>query len=229
MATGTKLLKKLTIRTFIGGKADILAYAMQGRPQREKKDKDGKQVFEKDGKTPVMEGYGEEGVSVPLMRVLGNVTGYATGDSDFGPYTKLKGQFQATNLQTGEVLEGCSLAILPAVVADNVAGAILAGAESVQFAVEMDTRFSEKAATMYEFEARTLLKPQTPDPLKALMDSMATQGIEMTKPLTLAAPKLSDADKAAQAEAEKKADEAKAAAAAEASKPATQASGKKGK
>lgn len=202
MATvGTKLLKKLTVRTFIGGKADILAYAMTGRKDKE-----------------------SEGSDVPLIRVLGNVMGYKSGESDFGSYVEMRGEFHATNLQTGEILESVSKCILPAVVGDSVAAAMHGGAESVEFAVELDVRFSEKAATMYEFSARSLIAPKAPKAINALMERLQSQGIEMTKPLALAAPKLSDADKAAQAAAEKNADASRAAAAAPAaSAPAPQA------
>jgi hypothetical protein len=194
MATGSKLLKKLTLRTFIGSKADILAYALTGRMVA--KGKDGKDVQ-----------VGSTGEPVPLMRVLGNVTGYRTGQSDFGEYAELKGNFHATNLQTGEILEDCTKCILPGVVGDSVASAMAAGAESVQFAIELDARYSEKAATMYEFDARTLVKPQTPKPINDLMARLQQEGIEMTKPLALKAPVLTEAQKEAQAAAEKKADE----------------------
>lgn len=189
MATvGTKLLKKLTVRTFIGGKADILAYAMTGRKDKE-----------------------SEGSEVPLIRILGNVTGYKSGESDFGSYVEMRGEFHATNLQTGEILESVSKCILPSVVGDSVAAAIHGGAEAVEFAVELDVRFSEKAATMYEFSARTLIAPKAPKAINALMERLQSQGIEMTKPLALAAPKLTKAQEEAQAAAEKAADEARAA------------------
>lgn len=212
MATGTKLLKKLTIRTFIGGKPEVLAYAMTGRPQRAKVDKDQKPVLEKDGKTPVMEGYGAEGQPVPLMRVLGACTGFKAGESDFGSYVEMRGAFQATNLQTGEVIDGLTKCILPSVVGEAVAGALQGGGESVEFAIEIDTRYHEAAATMYEFDCRSLLKPQAPKAIESLAAKLAQAGIEMTKPLAIAnAPTLSDEDKAKQADAEKTADAARSA------------------
>lgn len=178
-AVGSKLLKKLTIKTFIGDKSDVLAYAMLGR----------------DGKAPT-------GEAVPLMRVLGSVTKYQTGSSDFGDWVKLFGSFHATNLQTGEVLDDVSQCLLPSMISDSVAGALNAGATSVEFAVEIDARFVLKAATMYEFEARTLIKPAAAKPINELMAKLQALGVGMTEVKALAAPKLTDADKKAQAESE---------------------------
>lgn len=200
MATGTKLLKKLTIRTFIGSKLDILAYALSAFPN-------GKP----DGKSA--------GDPVPVLRVLGNVTSFKAGESDFGSYVELRGDFHATNLQTGEILESCNKCILPSVVGDGVASAIHNGAESVQFAVELDVRYAEKAATMYEFDARTLLKPATANPLLALFDKMKAESISMTPAKQLAAPTLTEEQKKAQAAAEAAADAAKAAAEAKKAEP----------
>lgn len=211
MATGTKLLKKLTIRAFIGTKLDILAYALSAFPG-------GKP----DGKSA--------GDPVPVLQVLGNVTSFKAGESDFGSYVELRGDFRATNLQTGEILEACNKCILPSVVGDAVASSLANGAESVQFAVELDVRYAEKAATMYEFDARTLLKPATAKPIDALLGMMAQQGIEMTKPKQLAAPKLSEDQKKAQVAAEAAADALKKAAAEKATTEAVALAGKgKGK
>jgi len=182
---GQKLLRKLTIRTAVGSKADILAAAMTGR----ERDKD-----------PV-------GEPVPILRVVGHVNGYKTGQSDYGDYVELKGSFQGTNLLTGEVTDGVNTAILPDVVGESVAQALKGGAEAAQFAVEIDVAYVEKAATMYEFSTRTLLKPQTAAPVAGILAQLGAEGIEMTKPKALPAPRASDELRQKQAAAEKAADE----------------------
>lgn len=186
---GEKLLKKISIRTIVGSKPDILAIAITGR----ERDKDA------------------VGELVPIMRVLGQVSGYTAGESDFGSFVKLRGNFQATNLITGEVVDSATQAILPDVVSEPVALALKGGAQAAEFAVEIDVQFVEKAATMYEFSARSLIKPQTAAPIAGLLSRLAESGITMTAPKQLAAPKLSDEDKAKQAAAEAAADKKKSA------------------
>lgn len=210
---GSKILKKLTIRSAVGSKQEILAYAMTG--QTVSKTAEGKDVRS------------SKGSDVPLLRILGQVVGFKAGASDYGSYVELRGTFVATNLQTGEVTDGVSRCILPDAIGEPLANAIHTGAEAVEFAVEIYVSFNEDAAVMYEFNARNLLPASTPQPVQALMDRMATLGIKMTEPLKLTAPVLSDADKQAQAAASKKADETKAAAeAAAAAKTAEAAKGK---
>lgn len=181
---GQKLLRKLTLRTVVGSKADILAIAQGGRVKP----------------TDVV------GEPVPVLRVVGQVNGYKAGQSDYGDYVELKGAFQAVNLVTGEVTDGVSTAILPDVVGNALAQAIKGGAEAAEFAVEVDVTYVEKAATMYEFSVRTLVKPQTAAPVAGILARLESAGITMTAPKQLAAPKLSDADRAKQAKAEAEAD-----------------------
>lgn len=198
----SKILKKLTIREFIGKKSEILAIAMTGRAVS--KDDAGKDVFSATGKP------------VKVMRVLGQVSGFSTGESDFGSYVKLFGQFLATNMVTGEETPA-STALLPNEVGEPLAAAVKAGAESVDFAVELYVEFDENAATMYKFSARSLIKPETPKPIQSLMARMESMGIELSKPLAIAAPVATAEQEAAQKASEAKADAAqkeKAAAAA---------------
>lgn len=183
----TKILKKLTIREFIGSKSAILAYALTGKASPD----------------------AVTGSPIALMRVLGSVSGFKAGETDNGPYVVLLGDFQGTNLQTGEIIEGVTKCILPDMIGDAVASAIHGGAAQVDFAVELFVTFSEKAATMYEYSAKSLLKPETPKPIAALAARMAELGIEMTTPLQLAAPVLTDEQKAQQVASEKAADDAR--------------------
>lgn len=182
---GQRLVKKLTIKTLIGGKMDILAAALTGR-----------------------EGKANKGDPVPLMRVVGQVTGYKTGTTDLGDFVELRGSFLGTNLITGEQMDNVSRAIMPDVVGDAIAAAIKNGAEAAEFAVEIDVTYDEAAATSYVYSVRSLLKVAVAAPVLGIMERLAASGIIMTPARQLAAPKVSAADAEAatkrQAEADAK-------------------------
>lgn len=201
----SKILKKLTIRSAVGTKQDLLAYAMTG--QTVTKDDAGKEHRSATGK------------DVPILRVLGEVTGFKAGQSDYGSYAELQGIFVATNLQTGEVTDGIAKCILPDAIGDPLASAIHSGADAVQFAVEISVAFDMAAATMYVFNARNLLPASTPKPIEALEARMKSLGIKMTEPLKLSAPTLTAEQMKEQEESGKRADALKAEAAAKAAPP----------
>lgn len=181
---GQRLVKKLTIKTLVGGKMEILAAALTGR-----------------------EGKANKGDPVPLVRIIGQVTGYKTGTTDLGDFVELRGSFLGTNLVTGEQMDNVSRAIMPDVVGDAVAAAIKGGAEAAQFAVEIDVTYDEAAATSYVYSVRSLLKVSVAAPVLGIMAQLASEGIAMTPVKQLAAPKLSDADRAAAEGRQKAADE----------------------
>lgn len=186
-SSGQKLLKKLTIKDCVGGKPAILAAAMTGKAKPE--DKVGK--------------------AVPILQVIGQVSGFVPGESDMGAYVKLKGVFQATNLITGEVFDGLSTAILPDVVADLAVAVIKSGSDAASFVIEIDVHYDEAAATMYVYSVRSLLKAAPAAPLLGLIEQVKASGVKMTTPLAIAAPKLSEADAKKQAAAEQHADATK--------------------
>ena len=164
-----KILRKLTIKEAIGGKAELLRIAMLGR-----------------------EGNAYEGVPVKLLTIMGRVFSVKAGESDFGSFCKLVGEFEATNAQTGEVISEVSTAILPNFVGDGVASAIKNGAQAVDFAIELSIRFKEDAATMYEFSADSLMPQVTANSVQDIKTRLAAAGIALpkyVKPAQLEAPK----------------------------------------
>src|SRR5277367_1653847 len=170
--TGVKILRKLTIRQVVGDKAVLLAAAQMGRDKSNGTSK-----------------------PVPILRVVGQVVDFAPGESDAGPYVKLKGQFEATNLLDGTIISDVAVAILPNMIADRVSAALLGGAKAVDFAVEIDVNYDETAATLYVFSARSLLKAQDSAPLTSIYAKLAIEGISLTAPLKLAqTPTLSAED-----------------------------------
>lgn len=160
-----KIIRKLTIREAIGGKGEILKAAQSGRKAE-------------DAKT---------GDPVQILQVIGRCTGYVPGESDNGPYVKLKGEFQGVNLLTGEVIENIATAILPNFVGDLVAGAVQSGAESVDFAVVISVNYNEDAATMYEFTAESLLPPQQSKAIAGILGQLQAAGVALPAPAKLAA------------------------------------------
>lgn len=182
--SGTAILRKLTIRECVGTKAAILAIAQTGKANPE----------------------AVTGKKIPILRVLGQVQAIQPDEGDNGPYVKLRGQFQGTNLQTGEVFENAPVALLPNMIADLLAAAFVGGkGESVNFAVEIDVAYDETAATMYTYSARSLLKAQTAAPVIGILAQLATEGIALTQPLKIAPPELSAADRKKQEAHEAKA------------------------
>lgn len=54
----------------------------------------------------------EQKTETPVARILGRVTDIEAGQTQYGPFTKFKGEFAAFNLATGEEIRG-QVAILP--------------------------------------------------------------------------------------------------------------------
>jgi hypothetical protein len=169
----TKILRKLTLKEVVGGKAKILEVAQLGRV--ESTDDSGKKVF------------ASVGIAVPLCTIIGQVRNYKADSSDLGPYLKLMGTFEATNLQTGEIVPVNGTCILPNFIADAIGTALQAGAEAVDFAVQVNAKYDEAAASMYVFEAESLLSPVEAAPISALKAAMLSAGIALPKPANVPA------------------------------------------
>jgi hypothetical protein len=124
-----------------------------------------------------------------LMHVIGKANRVKEGVGDFGPWQKLMGQFEAVNLETGEVFVSPQC-ILPEPMNGMVAGQILnaeAGAAPViEFALEIGVEASGKAGgTGYEFTTRPLVEARETDALSDLRKHV---------PKLIAAPRAGDAE-----------------------------------
>lgn len=157
-----EILRKLTVRDAVGGRAEILKAAQSGT---ETITVDGKQKLAPTGK------------KVPLLQVLGRVSSVKPGESDNGPYLKLKGMFEGTNLVTGEVFHNVSECILPNFVADSIGEAVAEGANSVDFAVVISVQYDESAVTMYKFSAESKMPARPSDAASAIRAQLLEQGI----------------------------------------------------
>jgi len=165
----TVILKKLTLRDLCGGKLAMLKVAEKG--QLKGTDAEGKETIQPIGRW------------VPLARIIGHVTSVRPGQSDNGPFIELRGSFKGTNLDTGEIIPNCAKCILPNTVGDLVFSAIQdAGGKPVDFAVDVNVRYAESAAVMYEFQCVSLQDAKPADSVAAIEASLG-----LSKP-ALAAP-----------------------------------------
>lgn len=165
---GQKLLRKLTLKEIVGGKAEILKVAQLGCVTA--KNEAGKEITLPEGNV------------MPLCMILGRVSGYKPGESDLGSFIKLLGAFEATNLQSGEVVAMNGVCILPNFIADAIGAALQNGAESVEFAVQVNVQYKEAAATSYEYSAVSLLTPTESAPIAGLKAMLVSQGVALPKP-----------------------------------------------
>ena len=106
------------------------------------------------------------GESVPVMRVMGVAIGTRTGTSQYGDWISLRGQFSATNLETGEEFRGSSL-FVPDELTDMIAAQLSQDVKSVEFAVDIGVRESD-AVIGYEYTVEPLIEPAENDPLKSI-------------------------------------------------------------
>lgn len=107
-----------------------------------------------------------------LLRIIGVANDLKKGMGEHGPWVAFVGNFEATNVVTGEVFRSskCFLpesftGMLAASVADNKDG-------NVQFAVDVGVK---PATTMigYEFTVKPLLEVSDSDPLTLLKNSLS--------------------------------------------------------
>lgn len=105
-----------------------------------------------------------------LASIYGRVRGKKVGQSTFGDFIKFEGEFEGVNLATGEVFRSGAL-ILPKVLESLLAGAV-DGENTVDFAVEVWAKPSEKGNTGYEYGIKPLIEPAASDELAQLRQTV---------------------------------------------------------
>jgi len=123
----------------------------------------------------------EDGTVLNLFSIIGVAVGTKSGTSDFGDWTCLVGQFEATNLETGAVVSSAN-AFLP----DVAQGLIEAqlnqeGTSQVQFAFVIGARADEGSPVGYSYTAQPVLAPDAKDPLAELRGSVSALALEAPK------------------------------------------------
>ncbi|WYA79124.1 ssDNA binding protein [Salmonella phage PKJ.Ry.20.3] len=129
-----------------------------------------------------------------LASIYGRVRGKKVGQSTFGDFIKFEGEFEGVNIATGEVFRSGAL-ILPKVLESLLAGAV-DGENTVDFAVEIWAKPSEKGNTGYEYGVKPLIEPAASDELAALRNQ-----VKAALPAPAAAAAAADAKPAAKAKA----------------------------
>ena len=182
-----KLLKKITVADCgIDMKALLMAKVMPAA-----------QTGKDANDMPIL---ADKGPSVPLLRIMGVVVGASVGnrtmpDNSRSEWLAFKGQFEATNLITGEVYQS-GACIMPGALPDMLYGAIKnddGTFKNAEFAVEFGAHYDKGAATSYVFDTKTLLAPKESDAMAALKAQVAQTAGLLAAPAEGAAP-AADAD-----------------------------------
>lgn len=126
------------------------------------------------GKIPVP----KEGKYERLFTIIGSAESVRMGESNFGPWTAFLGEFEAVNIQTGEVFKG-SQAFVPEPAESMIAAKLRETDEegkrahtSVEFAFEVGVKgiiFADRET--YEYTVKPLVEAQQSDKLSALRDA----------------------------------------------------------
>lgn len=115
---------------------------------------------------------GDEYGAVDVMQVIGVAVGTKVGESDYGDWTALTGDFEATNPVTGQVFRS-PIAFLPDVALTPIqVGLSQEGARGVRFAVMVTATFNEDVTTKYEYGFRPLIEASADDPVAQIKAQM---------------------------------------------------------
>lgn len=143
----TKLIKKITSRDVMGNL---------------------KEVIRESGK--------KNGEIVPLFTIVGQVIGHTAGESQYGPWIKIKGRFRATNKITNDVFNS-AVAMLPdEAVTPLLTVLAIDGAQSVDMAFDIGAKIDDNTAVGYVYEVVPLMKPSEDDPLDRLQKALPAPG-----------------------------------------------------
>lgn len=119
-------------------------------------------------KALVRESGKKEGEVIPGYTVIGQVINYTTGESDNGPWVKLKGRFRATRASDDEVFAS-AVAMLPDEATDPICAALtLDDVSSIDMAFSVDVRIEDDSITGYVYVVKPLIAPSEDDPLERL-------------------------------------------------------------
>lgn len=139
-------------------------------------------VIGEDGK-PTVEKQ-KRGIEQALMRIVGLATGSKAGNSTFGEFIAFTGQFQATNILTGEIYRAGKI-FFPKMIEDLLATQVAATENGVEFAFDIGVKPSGNAHG-YEYTVTTLMAIAENDPLKLMADRLTASAPALPAPKTAA-------------------------------------------
>jgi len=106
-----------------------------------------------------------------LMRVGGICTGTKSGETTYGTYTVLRGQFEAVDLETGETYRS-SKCFLPDDVIDLISTQFYSeNVKAIEFGFIIGVRPNDSQIG-YEYTAESILETSKNDPLSLLMNKI---------------------------------------------------------
>lgn len=107
-----------------------------------------------------------------LMQVFGVATGVKTGDSNYGPWEALTGQFRAINLETGQIYQS-GICFLPQVALNLITHRVKEDSvNGVEFAFNIGVVPADNKAG-YEYSCEPLIEASENDPLEVLQKKMS--------------------------------------------------------
>lgn len=112
----------------------------------------------------------EEGESVDLMTVIGQARRIEPASTDFGPYLRFKGAFEATDTRTGETFRSATL-ILPPVAQDILESAMGGESVGVEFALRISA-VGDDSQIGFHYEADSLIEHEESDPLANIRNAV---------------------------------------------------------
>ena len=119
---------------------------------------------------------------VAIMRIIGSVSKLEVIETTYGESTKFKGDFLATNLDSGELFRS-SVAFLPSIVEGLVANSFDEENSPLEFAFDIFVSPSDNGEKKYQYTAKPLIEAAKSDPMMQFMSK-----VNETAPLVLNAP-----------------------------------------
>lgn len=106
-----------------------------------------------------------------VMRVMGLAVGVASGESTYGEWQSLRGQFEATNPETGEVSESSVLFLPDVALTPILVSLSRPEVKGVEFAIDISVHYAQSkkpGGSPYEYSFRAILPPDENDPISRL-------------------------------------------------------------
>lgn len=138
------------------------------------------------GKVDLKELIAAAGETLAVMRVIGSAVGVKEGESNFGHWRALMGQFRAVNAMSGEVFEAPILYLPEVALTPILVSLSQPGARAVEFAIDISVKYvnnNKPGGVPYEYTWTPLLAPGADDPIARLEAQIAA-----TAQAKLAAP-----------------------------------------
>ena len=129
------------------------------------------------GKTTVKRVVDAAGNVLQCGQFMGRATGIITGDSDYGPWTGLLGQFRAISPK-GETFDSAQC-FLPDVAQNLIIGQLQGGAQAVDFAFNITAILDEESPVGFSYRAAPLLDVSADDPIARIQQRMEVKRLSL--------------------------------------------------